>query len=745
MKSTMTVRKTSGLDRNSVRLKRFEANMAKQYWGRTGLTGLTASASLVLLTLLTPASALGAPTPQSGLEGNPSLQFGDENRGALSANATSPPDAGNQAPPQNTTEIGEDLLAIRGGPVLESLEEGDRLLLGGNYNGAMRYFSDLYLQGEKGVEIHLRLGLASELTGNLSRGWEKYREAVRYAEPESMPQLWSLLGVARVWMKQGKHDLANNLLSEMLLKYGNDNYPSIIRSTAALLLAESIRLEERRPTPSDTFNWPVYFRTAPNPDQQLSETTTYQPNFAFDSPNPTAEIALVQKPGLVAAGIVVNANVNSKLITELIRELGSTTGLKFQLSEKARARLSGRKTSLKNRIISTADWLDHLLFPHRLTWEQEGANIYVTIRDEVTVEQRHEYFTSRRARLLRDVQINADNKFQRCIAFMHDGNDLMLSGEFEAALGKYEAARKMVPSGELSSLLFLNTALLLQKQNSYEESLENYYNALDQSLEPDVKSRCYLGVARLELAGGRIDKAVVAASRGLRFGDEKSRQGQNLLVLVKAYLLQNKPYAANQALFEHSYLLRGTRHEPMGSVFASYSRLAITGRRAGLGDEANRLVNSLVAVADDGASDYADDILLSRAYREVGLISRAVDYMEEAHQRVESSFWHDLVLLELARLYKDLGNLEKADSKLSEMNNLNNYREALLLQAELDLALERTDNCILICRRIIKYELSEAETKSTLSLLGKAYQKQGNHFAAATCFSGVVPDASSIQ
>ncbi|MEM7558337.1 MAG: tetratricopeptide repeat protein [Planctomycetota bacterium] len=719
--------------------------MAKQNWGKTGITGLTASAAFVLLTLLKPAAALGAPTPQSGPAGNPSLQFGDENASALSGNAASPTGGGNQNPNQNSTVVSEDLLAIRGGPVLENLEEGDRLLLGGNYNGAMRYFSDLYLQGEKGVEIHLRLGLASELTGNLSRGWENYREAVRYAEPESMAQLWSLLGVARVWMKQGKHDLANSLLSEMLLKYGNDNYPPIIRSTAALLLAESIRVEDRRPTPSDTFNWPVYFRTAPNPDQQLSETTTYQPNVEIDSPNPTAEITLVQKPGLVAAGIVVNANVNSKLITELIRELASTTGLNFQLSEKARARLSGRKTSLKNRIISTADWLDHLLFPHRLIWEQEGANIYITIRDEVTVDQRHEYFTSRRARLLRDVQINADNKFQRCIAFMHDGNDLMLSGELEAALGKYEAARKMVPSGELSSLLFLNTALLLQKQNSYEESLENYYNALDQSLEPDVKSRCYLGVARLELAGGRIDKAVVAASRGLRFGDERSRQGQNLLVLVKAYLLQDKPYAANQALFENSYLLRGTSDEPMGSVFASYSRLAITGRRAGLGDEANRLVNSLVAVADDGASDYADDILLSRAYREVGLISRAVDYMEEAHQRVESSFWHDLVLLELARLYKDLGNLEKADSKLSEMNDLNSYREALLLQAELDLALERTDNCISICRRIIKYELSEAETKSTLSLLGKAYQKQGNHFAAATCFSGVVPDAKSIQ
>ncbi len=719
--------------------------MAKQYWGKTGSTGIKASAVLVLLTLPTPAAALGAPTPQSRLEGKPSLRFGDENAGALSGSAAPQPDRGPQSPNQNSTEASENLLEIRGGPVLENLQEGDRLLLGGNYNGAMRYFSDLYLQGEKGVAIHLRLGLASELTGNLSRGWENFREAVRYAEPESMAQLWSLLGVARVWMKQGKHDLANSLLSEMLLKYGNDNYPAIIRSTAALLLAESIRLEDRRPTPRDTFNWPVYFRTTPNPDQQLSETTTYQPRIEDDSLNPTAKISLVQKPGLVAAGIVVDAKINSKLITELIRELESTTGLKFQLSEKARARLSGRKTSLKNRIISTADLLDHVLFPHRLTWEQEGANVYVTTREEITVDQRHKYFTSRRARLLRDVQINADNKFQRCIAFMHDGNDLLMSGEFEAALSKYQSARKMVPSGELSSLLFHNTALLLQKQNSYEESLENYYNALDQSLEPDVKSRCYLGVAKLELAGGRIDKAVVAASRGLRFGDEKSRQIQNLLVLAKAYLLQDKPYAANQALFEHAYLLRGTKDEPMGSVFASYSRLAITGRRAGLGDEANRLVNSLVAVAGDGASDYADDILLSRAYREVGLISRAIDYMEEAHQRVESSFWHDLVLLELAGLYTDLGNLEKADDKLSEMNNLNNYREALLLQAELDLELDRADNCILICRRIIQYELSEAETKTTLALLGKAYQKQGKHFAAATCFSGVLPNANSIQ
>ena len=637
----------------------------------------------------------------------------------------------------NTGAFPEDLLAQEStGGTARPLEYADRLLLGGNYYGAAINYERRLGIGDNGVGLNLRLGLSNEFTGNLADAAKYYAKAVRHAEINSISQLWALVGLARVWIKSAKYESANSLLSEMLLRYGSDAYPNELRAEIALLLADCIRLSDRDKAPEANLA-PIYYRPEPNPNVYLQADQVFEVDAQEDQTN---GITLVQLPGKNVSSIVLDIDMPSTLISEMLRNLSSETGVSINTSDSALTQLSGRRTAPQNRILTMAEWLDHVLSPHGLAWRQEDEIVHVSALHELVKSGKSSFLVGRRGRLLREVQVNALDKTTRCVALMHEGNDFYIQMDFKSASEKFQSAKRLKPNGELASILSFNYALLLHKLGENSQSLEALYNALDQSLDPGLRAQCYVLIAKQELASGGIKKAIVSASRGIKLDVAVENRLKSSLVLAKAYLLDNKPHAANQVLFDYSHLLEISNQAKIAGVFASLARLEIVGSRGGMSDESNRLLRSLSQLAPSQISDFADAILVSRSFARVGLSEKAQQMMEEALTKANEKYWQRVISIELAENSLNHNQPAKAEEYLQKIENMTNDQPALLLLAQAKLEQKKADDSIPLCKRLLEFELSPEDAKLVLNTLGKAYQLKGKNRAAALCFSGIVPD-----
>ena len=120
---------------------------------------------------------------------------------------------------------------------------------------------------------------------------------------------------------------------------------------------------------------------------------------------------------------------------------------------------------------------------------------------------------------------------------------------------------------------------------------------LDQTLSSQLQGNVYAMIAELELKFGQPEKAITAASRGLRRAEDQDVLGRTVITLARAYLLNEDPFSANKILFEFSDELRSHQHQRLASVFSSFARYKSIGPTHGLQNEGERLMMALAAFA----------------------------------------------------------------------------------------------------------------------------------------------------
>ena len=59
--------------------------------------------------------------------------------------------------------------------------------------------------------------------------------------------------------------------------------------------------------------------------------------------------------------------------------------------------------------------------------------------------------------------------------------------------------------------------------------------------------------------------------------------------------------------------------------------------------------------------------------------------------------------------------------------------------------LGKSSECIQTCRLLLQQPLQLEEKRRVLEMLGHAYRGQDQHYAAALCFAGLLPDLTNEQ
>ncbi|PAY17000.1 hypothetical protein CKO51_23475 [Rhodopirellula sp. SM50] len=633
------------------------------------------------------------------------------------------------------------------------LELGDRLLLGGNSIGAVKHYSKLWQQANLPVDcaVLIRLGLASELAGLHQQAEKHYHSAIRVAKKGSAQQLVSLLGLARLWEREGQLGEAISLLGELFLVYSHEGYPVIIRESIhqqladclqRRLLASQVVIEALRKEPME-YHWsPVMVE----PILELAD---------FKSPtdppaNPASGLKLLQDYDGGVSLMLVQAHLEGISVLELISELQRLSGLQVIVTEQAKSSLVGRLADVDSPVMPVSMLLDHVLEPMSLAWSQSEGVLTIMARDELTSKDLASFDLARAQRILRQVQLSlnkeeglghASGVERTAAAIMNEGNNARLSGGWDVAVEKYRSARDVGPADELSAKLYFNEASLSLVRGEKLNALHSSYMALDQTLSAELQAQVYSMIADLELEFGQLEKSITAASRGLRRADDPAVFARAAMTLATAYLLTGDPYSANAVLFEASPSLSGAPLERLASVFSSFARFQHVGPTLGLQDEGQRVVLALAALQSDDVVSYADALIVSKAYSAVGLRSNAIDRLNEALDIAPAGYWNERIRLQLAEMYFASQALDKANETIESFGTVSAtlLPRVLYLHASVQLELGNLEQSEAICRRLLSMEIDQEIQSSALEKLGQTLQRSGDHYAAALCFAGLLP------
>ncbi len=467
---------------------------------------------------------------------------------------------------------------------LDSMQTGDRYLIGGNYIGAYEQYSQLAGdQTRVGGALLIRLGLSAEHAGFFEQSVGHYLDAIQSPSSTAMHKLRGLMGMARVWEKQERYDDAINLLSELFLIYAFADLPGEIRIGISQRLADCLqkrKLLDRGPhaEPQVEYEWSlIAIEPLLIEDVEVNES-------AFVSEG-SSSMKVIQNPVGDLTLVLIDAKLFAYSHQRLLSELTESIGIELEVSSKARSRLAGRSVRINANAIPAAAVLDQLLGPLDLVWRQHDQRVKVMTRDELDEAGQGVFEFERIQHVQQQMQFVLVTNRERATLLLNSGNNDFLQGDSVSALDKYDAARQLTPSGELSAKLYFNQATTLLEKGELTAALDRFYQTLDQTLSPRMQAIAYGMIADLELQLGQTDSAIIAASRGLRIGNDPDLTRNSFLTLVKAYLLQSDALSANRVLHTHKGLITDESTRRLASVLSAYARFQVTKPTRGLQNE----------------------------------------------------------------------------------------------------------------------------------------------------------------
>lgn len=631
------------------------------------------------------------------------------------------------------------------GVVPEAVQLGDRLMLGGNADGAYEHYQRLWsLEMDRLAPWQLvRMAIAAELSERFDLANDHYRQAIKRSAPGATVQLLALEGMARTLNKAGHRRESLALLSEMYLMYSDAAVPELLRQEIARQLANGLQQQfNETPIVSELIRSKrlQYHYTEPPFTYLLQLLDTVGADQGLASPHVGLEV--LQQPNPMAGVVLIKAQLAGRAYLDLINEIESMTDLKFVVSDRANRELVGRLLNVQTAAMSLATFLDMALQPVDLIWQQDGASITLATRAELQEKDLATYDLDQLARLLQQVQLLYPEGPEQAVAIMHAGNNARLAGSWDSARDQYRAARKSEPNGELNAVLHFNEASLQMADGDKIEALHNSYMALDQTLQAQLQGEIHGMIADLEIEVGNMEKAVRAASSATRHSDDPKVVSNAVLALARAYLLQEQYDEANQALFQNKDRVLGDTPHRLASLFGSYCRYQKHVDKPGLQDEGQRLVLALAATRDQDIQNFADALIAARAFSAIGIRNRSVEQLRFALKEAPTGYWQERIRYALADTLYQASQLREAAAVINEFRKVSPdlYPKVLNLQARILLDSGNADASETICRTLLESPLTRQQQADVLGVLGNTLRSQGQHYSAALCFAGLLPE-----
>ncbi len=652
-----------------------------------------------------------------------------------------------------------------------SLQLGDRYLVAGNHELALEHYHAAAASlAPDESSVLLREAFCCELMGWYQQAGKKYYRSITNSSNHNH-LLLATSGYARCLLTDGKPAEALELVADNMLRLNEfENVPAESRSWLSFLYASlnipvaahqtvnAQSLSNRAVVPDLTLPHEVVFDhslIAPERFLDVVDQPCEKKSAVKIDPN-VVSISILQRPADAADLISLSVSAQLQPIVSLAAQISTNAKLNLNVSPSATETLRHRSRTIQLEGASLSLILDALLLPFDVVWFQVGADIQVMTVQEVQESKGSEgalqaFRFDVADRALRSFELEFQSSEKRHAALLARGNLNLIRKRYDAAANRYQELELTLPKEEMLASLFFNQAKLQLLLNNHTEARRLLYLAIDQTVNSDLEASSYCLLSSSLLATLDTDSAITTARRAIATAVDSRQIRWATLNLARAYLLANNPFAANDALFRsRDAFSQGVKDNPSASrqkevaaLLGAFARFRGVSDQRQIQAERNRLLTSIAMLDDSAFESFSDCYVAARAYRELGFEDRAMDMMFLSLARPDIGQWQRQLMFELGQMQQGAGQAEQAIKTFEQLtNNVDRWR-TLALERLVRIYAEngRIEQCIARCKLLWKADLSEEQKRTTLQILGHAYQRQGEHHTAALCFAGVLPDA----
>jgi tetratricopeptide (TPR) repeat protein len=623
------------------------------------------------------------------------------------------------------------------------LARADELIRGSWYDAALTIYQPLSATAAPPLRDTLiyRVALCLEGLGRWDEALAAYRQtASRTDAPRSAAA--GQLGQARVYLRMRRLADAKVLLCDLLLRSAQ---PALreqsLLAYAQYLLALALAFEATQGPPDLLRSTPV---SHTGTDWPLEDAVDWVgPGRAREAGDeePKKEFLRVQPPGSGAAGATVSAALRGTSVTEFLERLARESGLKPHWTPRAKELAEGRTTTVVLYAVPLADVWRMQADALGLVWKTADGVVTLSTEGEIT---REELTAQRRAearRALRGALREYPNHALAPTASLEAGNLEVAENNVKEAVSWYRRLIQEHPRSPVMVEVHYNLALVRQRQGDLDAARQLFFGVVDRAPGHELTPLAYLRIGHLHLEANQPDSAVSPLRRAQTLSAGSPAQPLATLALAVCHLLTDNPRAAAAAILENRNRISAEPYRPFASFLEAYAHYRSIPDQRPSQREAGTLLAALLLLREGAALVPGGEVLVGRAYRDLGMGDRMAAIYEKALASARGPLAGEMTCA-LAEYLASVGR--RADAKrwltpLAESDQGAWTVQARLQLAEIALKEKRPADSLTWCRKLLAGQ-GKADVPATLKVMGQAFELAGEHRQAARCYAGMLPD-----
>ncbi|MCA9225108.1 MAG: tetratricopeptide repeat protein [Planctomycetales bacterium] len=643
------------------------------------------------------------------------------------------------------------------GSLTVSLQEGDRLLLSGQPGPALRMYNQLLeAQPRAPEELRFRMAICGELLGDFQHALLEYRSIASETERSyialaaEMRQVFLFLQLSRpelakqsLWKSvlapprddaaptSGQGEFLHVLAQVLATQAEDDAHHSLLTDggitfpTFRFSVEETLGLlnQELKDSPSGK-------STKPAADKDADATAT-------------STIVVNQRLGERPDETFVQVHLPRMPLANALDIIGRETDTRIHWSTLAREAASEHAAEAHLDDIALAGLLDGLLDPHDLVWHYKDGDLRIFGYEELPESARGQLRITTVERALQQALVSYPDHPLVDEAYWSLGNLAFIRGDAQLAQIHYLYYLRQFPRANDSARVHFNLAKIRLALRRPAEALQNFYFVIDADPNDPLAPPAYLYAGRLYLENDEARRAVKPLTRAIALARDQNQRALAVLTVAAAYLMDDKPFAANRMLMEFREELRSPTHFDQAAFLGALARFRAAKLETQFEHEGRALVNALSHIDPTDFFGYQAYLLIAEAYRDLELLPEMSDVLARGAAITSPGALRDRMLFQLAVYQEQSGQNQTALESYDALatHAADPWRsDADLRRATLAVTLKDSQVAQVSCRRLLSRPEATTSVDEVLRALGRAYQLEGDYERAAQCFAGVAPD-----
>ncbi|MBI3407990.1 MAG: tetratricopeptide repeat protein [Planctomycetes bacterium] len=619
----------------------------------------------------------------------------------------------------------------------KDLAEGDQLLHEGRFAQALRLYDALAKDTDApGTGLRLRIALCHEALGLWDEAMTGFRKV---ASGEPGPDFHvAILGQTRLLIQRELWAEARNVLQSLLLGADSKSLPESwledLRFYRALSLALQCLPKDRPDALEDFLAGPRLQET--DPARRLEEFSNRPRKVGVKTES--KDQIRVQGGQNKADQILLQADVPSSPTREVLERLALAGDLKPHWSIEARQRVESRTTRLEVSQQILLEVIRAIGEPLELVFYLEGDQLHLEAAEEKSEDFLRAYRAAAAQRALRECVLLHPEHALAPWACLCLGNMSAGEGNREEAVGWFQRVVKEMPRSRATLEARYNLGLVQARLGQTAAARKVHFEVLDQAPHHELAPLAALRIGRAFMEEGEPRAASAVLKRALASAAHPRARAAAAVALAAALSLTPDPPAAAKVLEKHRDVLQAEPFRSSAALVAAHARFQTIGQPTRR--QANDLLNALMGVQERGALGPIGTLLAGMSYGQLDMWDQAVQTYEKALTTIKGPLREEMSF----RLGEALAHANKPTeasqqfAKLAELSGP--WAHAARFQlAKIDLHEKRWTPCIEKCWGLLR-EATSLRGADVLTVMGQAFEGQGNFAQAARCFAGEWPE-----